>query len=525
MIDKKDKILNKLVKKDYDNLLEELLATKDYEENVKSLLLNMSYKLETAYKDYEKVKKNVLPKDEYMKKIFLIIQKECEHIDFFKSDEEDETKGKKYWINKKNNQIKCFPVERILLFSLSKIEKKDNIVKYENPVIKKSLTQMLNNGNSINTCEPIRDFNGFSWNIVASEIENLIYNLVYQDLIILINNSFFEKWINNNKFVINYLEKFENDIEEKYGEALRKDIMKKLIKISMLQLIALDENFKNEAKNEKEKIEKEYSKFENSSKYLAELGNKKKSLGRKIKKIDQIINDKELLDQEYERRNEKLPLEKKIFSKRVLRNIMQEERTKKIKELEEYSHLMNPQVFLKRQENLKKYIEYFNVLDIDKENNQKTLLKIAIDLQKDVLEAFKCKIDKAQEKQEIVNLIYEFRYFNLIPISADKKVNQVDGLKEYLENIQKALILKAIKKKVMIEISNIEQINVEVLKNLFTSTIISLETVTIKVFKEKDIWKVCFFDEEIAENTINIEELIDKKDLKIRPKKNIKVFL
>lgn len=525
MIDKKDKLLNKLVKKDYNNLLEELLATKDYDENVKSLLLSMSYKLETAFKDYEKVKKNVLPKDEYMKKIFLIIQKQCEHIEFFKSDVRNESQSKKYLIDKENNQIKCYPIERILLYSLSKIEKKDNIVKYENPVIKKALTQMLNEGNSINTCEPIRDFNGFSWNTVASDIENLICNLVYQDLIILINNSFFEKWINNNKFVINYLEKFENDIEEKYGKDLRKKIMTKFIKISMLQSVNLDEGFKEEAKIEKLEIEKEFSKFENSSKYLVELGNKKKQLVRKIKKIDQIVNDKELLDQEYEKRNEKLPLEKKIFSMRVLKKMMKEERSKKLKELEEYSHLMNPQVFLKRQEDLKDYMEYFKVVDIDKEDVQKILLEIVIDLQRDVLQAFKCKIDKAQEKQEIINLIYEFRYFNQIPISARKKINQVESLKKNLEDIQKALIKKAIEKKVMAEVSDIEKINVEVLKNLFTSTIISLEMVTIKVFKEKDIWKVCFFDEEIAENTIDIEELIDKKDLKIRLKKNTKVFI
>ena len=521
MIDKKDKLLNKLVKKDYNNLLEELLATKNYDENVKSLLLSMSYKLETAYKDYENVKKNVLPKEEYMKKIFLIIQKKCEHIEFIKN----ENQSTKSLVDKENGQIKCYPIERILLYSISKMEKKEDIVKYENPVIKKSLTQMLNEGNAINTCEPIRDFNGFSWNTVTSDIENLMYNLVYQDLIILVGNDFLEKWINDNKFVINYLEKFENDIQEGYGEDLRKKIMTKLIKISILQFITLGDDYKAEAENEKLEIQKEFSKFENSSQYLIDLGNKKKQLGKKIKQIDQIINDKELLDIEYEKRNKKLPLEKKIFSMRVLKKIMQEEREKCLKKLEEYSHLMNPQVFLKTQEDLENYMEYFEVVDIDKENIQKILLELIIDLQKDILEAFKYKIDKAQEKHEIVNLIYEFRYFNQIPIIERKKISQVENIKENLEEIQKRLITKAIEKKVLVELSDIEKINVDVLKNLFTSTIISLEAVAIKVSKEKDFWRVCFFDEEIVEKTIDIEELLEKKDLKIRFNKNTKVFI
>ena len=40
----------------------------------------------------------------------------------------------------------------------------------------------------------------------------------------------------------------------------------------------------------------------------------------KIKDIDKTVSNKRLLLEEYEKRNEKLPLEKKIFSIRVLKN-------------------------------------------------------------------------------------------------------------------------------------------------------------------------------------------------------------
>lgn len=522
MIEKKDKLLNKLVKKDYNNLLEELLATKEFDEAVKSLILSMSYKIETAYKDYEKVKNNALSKDDYMKNIFLAIQKECENIVIVKQDAKDAVKNKCF-VDRERKIIECYPIERKLLYCLSDIGKKDNILKLDNSIIKEALTKLLNDGNCINTCEPLRDFNGFSWNVLVRDIENLIYNLIYQDLIILCGNDFLEEWINKNKFVINYIEILENKLDDKYGETLRKGIESNIIKIAVLQEALIDDEFKEKAEDEKILIEAEYSKFKNSSKYLVELGDEKKNLNKKIKKLDQIINDKDLLYMEYEERNEQLPLEKKIFSMRVLKKILQEEREQMLKKTEELSYLMNPQVFLKKYEIIKQDMEYFKVLE--SKNLKKELLDYVMKLQKNMLEVFKVKIENAEEKQEIIDLIYELRYFIHIPITEEKGIYQAESLNEKLEEIENLLITKAINKKVIVEIFDIESINLNIIKNIFISRIISLEATAIKISKEKELWKVQFLDEDILENEIEIEEFIDKKDLKIKLKKNTKIFI
>lgn len=523
MIDKKDKLLNKLVKKDYNNLLEELLESKEYEEDVKSFILSMCYKIEIAYKDYEKVKKNVLPKDEYMKRIFLNIQKNCDNIVFIKKRAKKEDEIENINIDKEKKIISCYPIERILLYCLDQISKKDNIVKSENSLIRKAMVDMVNLGDSINVCEPLRDFNGFSWNIVSKDIENLIYNLLYQDLVLLNGNKFLDEWVNKNKFVINYWEKFENDIEEKYGNDVKENIINKIVKIAILQKVLLDDEYSKIAKDEKEKIETEYLKLKNSSRYLTEIANKKKILAKKIQKIDITINDKELLDMEYERRNEKRPLEKKIFSMKVLRKMMQEERKKMMEKLEEYTNLMNPQMFLKRQEDLKKYLEYFS--KVGSLNLEKVVLENTIELQKDVLETFKIRINKAKDRQEIMKLMYELRYFAQIPISLNKRLHEVLCLKDDFADVEKILIKKGIEKKVMIEISNSENVNIEFLKNIFISKIICLENISIKVFKDKDFWKVTVFDEEIEESTINIEQTLEKNDLKVRVNKKVKIFI
>ena len=46
---KNDKLLDKFVKKNYNNELEKVLEKKYFDENTKSLLLSIMYKIETAY--------------------------------------------------------------------------------------------------------------------------------------------------------------------------------------------------------------------------------------------------------------------------------------------------------------------------------------------------------------------------------------------------------------------------------------------------------------------------------------------
>ena len=84
---KKDKLIGKIVKKDYNNLLEEVLEEKQYSEEVKSLLLSMIYKIEIAYNDYEKVKVNVLAKDKYIQNLINIIKNNIEKIEFIKKED------------------------------------------------------------------------------------------------------------------------------------------------------------------------------------------------------------------------------------------------------------------------------------------------------------------------------------------------------------------------------------------------------------------------------------------------------
>ena len=55
----KEDLFSKLNIKDYNNLLENILEKKSFTEGTKNILLSMLYKIESAYPDYERVKRNV----------------------------------------------------------------------------------------------------------------------------------------------------------------------------------------------------------------------------------------------------------------------------------------------------------------------------------------------------------------------------------------------------------------------------------------------------------------------------------
>ena len=51
MSKKKQNILGKIVQKDFNNELEKVIETKDFDEEVKNLLLGILYKVDVSYKD------------------------------------------------------------------------------------------------------------------------------------------------------------------------------------------------------------------------------------------------------------------------------------------------------------------------------------------------------------------------------------------------------------------------------------------------------------------------------------------
>ena len=80
-----------------------------------------------------------------------------------------------YEVDKKLGEIKTFPNENILMqaiFELTEVDLNKLNIEFNN----KCILDLLNKGKSINSIEPIRDFNGWSWNIAINDVKNIYYN-------------------------------------------------------------------------------------------------------------------------------------------------------------------------------------------------------------------------------------------------------------------------------------------------------------------------------------------------------------
>ena len=246
-----DNLIEKIVKKDYNNTLEKVLEKKSFSENTKSILLSILYKIETSYKDYKKVKQNVLTKDELIENVINEIQENCNEIILVTpNSEQNKILGNKTFLVEKNKKrIVCQNIERKVLYCISKISKRNMIIQDKYFLINETLSDLINTGNNINSVEPLRDFNGYSWTTITREIESINHNLIYQNLVLLVGNVFMENWVNNKEIMIDYMEKFTDKISEQYGKELAEEFIKLLEKISVFMEI------KYNTKNQKRYLE------------------------------------------------------------------------------------------------------------------------------------------------------------------------------------------------------------------------------------------------------------------------------
>ena len=523
---KTDKFLDKIVKKDYNNELEKVLEKKYFDENVKSMLLSVLYKVETAYKDYEKVKPNVEDKETFIQSIIDSIKNNCEDIKIVKlNSEESEMLGNKtFLVEKDKKRIICYPIERKLLYCISKINKNEKIIKDNYPIIDKTLSDLINAGNNIDTVEPIRDFNGYSWTTIPREIESIYHNMVYQNIRILVGSQFLNNWIKNSEFIIDYFESFKNKLEEQYGEEQQKNLIELLNQISVLLAIRYNSKLKSILQKEKEEVEEKLVKIKDNQKFVQEITKAKRELTKEIKKIDETINNKNMLQDEYEKRNQYLPLQEKIFSIRILSKMMADEREEKIKKLEELNVLLNPQKFVEYKKELEMKEKYLKL--IETKNLEEQIEKLILELQKVFLVCYQTKIRKIDSKQELMKLIYEFRYYCLLPFNKEKSMNQIEEVENQIKEIEMLLLEKAHEMKLIAVFSKEKEIDYQILRTIFDVRVINLEDLYIKLIKEKEKYYVQLFDENVFEEKIEIENRgdLNKNDLVIKMNKKIKIF-
>lgn len=490
---RKENLLVKIVKKDYSNELEKVFETKDFDEDAKSLLFSIFYKLDVNYKDYKKVKRNVQSKQDYQERLVKIIQNDCNTIKIAKlnSKEGEKIGNKETLVDSKNKKIICYPVERKLLYSISQIGNQSRILKSKYFVVNRTMSNMINIGNNINSVEPLRDFNGWSWLIDKNEIEDINYNLVYQNLRILVGEKFLNSWITTKGSVKDYYEEFRHKLTEKFGKKIAEKLILNLERLSILLEIELNPTYEKTLKQLQIENEERLLEFKNNKQFIENLTEDKKQINNKIKKIEKILSSKNLLEKEYTKINKKLSEEQKILGLKMLENQMVEERQGLLEKLEEKNELLNPKKFIQEKSKLEKTHKILKVLE--EKNKDKEKKKILEEIQKIFLQCFLEFINSAETKDEIINLIYILRYYNFLPFDENTNINESYILQEPLKEVKEALLKKAIHNKIMPLM--LKEENAKILQWIFESKIISLEEIYISLIKEKDKYYVEFSED------------------------------
>ena len=273
MFSKIDKIsaLTRKALRNYNNILEDVIAKKNLAENVKNLLLSMLYKIENSYKDYEKVKRYVKTKDQFLEDTIKLIQNDCNSIEII--DVHKNENGSVI-----NGDIVTEPSEKRLLYYIYGLNNKSNLETYNIENLKEySLIRLLELGKQMNISETIRDFNGWSWEILKNEIEDIECNLIYQNLLIILERDPELQDLNN------------------LDEELRNMIEIVAVKI----LIKNDKNVYNWIEDTYKSLCKEQKLLQNNKEYIEKLTDDKKKIKQEIKEIDELLNNYDLLREKY----------------------------------------------------------------------------------------------------------------------------------------------------------------------------------------------------------------------------------
>ncbi len=494
---------SKLLQRDYSEELEEICESKRFEKEAQNLLLSMFYKVDGAYNDYKTVKREVPSKEEFLEIIIGIVKKYCKEIEIARPNSElekeleiskckivEEEPDNKY---NKEQRVIFFPNEKVILYSIIKAGLEKINAKLD--IKDKAMLWSIQIGRCISASEVIRDFNGFSWSQIINEIESIDCNVIYTDLIYLLG----EKYVNNLK---------SSNIE-KINNLLNEDLLDKLQQLSLKFYLSSNEEQAKKVEENLKKNQEKLEKMNNQENFIEDISKNKKKLLNKIKEIDEQLNNPKQLRDEYIKFNKDLPNEKKIFSVSHYEEMIQNERKKNLNEIEDYNKLQNPIEFVKIKDELSSKIKYYESLKN---------IKIE-DVQKKFLEVFSKEINTKNEKNDLIDYIYKIRYLKYLPISKTKMMKDILSFEE----IEKEAITKAIEKNIITPISNNAETDYLLLKSIFNTKNISLETLYIKLTIKDGKLISEIYDGDIIDST-NEVELPKGSNIHLRKTKKVKIF-
>lgn len=497
--------------KDYNSILEEILDTKYFSSTIKNLLLSMIYKIEISYKDYEVVKRKARPKEEFLEEILNVIKNYCDNI---KTVEPDSNQAKMLIknnvlavTNERERSILTYPTELSLLYAISDIEPKFFYMSNEF-LFKKTFQNILVDGYNSNNIEILNNFNGWSWDTNQRKDANVLSNLIYQNLLIIKGEEFLTDWRNHASNKRNFIYELKDTLRNVTGTDDYFSVL-----CTILYKITKDKQKINEILKEKYK---EFKKMQDKEKYMLNLKVKKEKALNAIERLDKILDDDNLLIKEFARRNAGIEDDKKIVNVKNLKYVLLRERENFENIIKDAEFMQKPSNYIKRKNELAGFIKIVN--------SKKELNELVLELQNQFLLFMDKKVTRLTEKNEIIDMIYELRYYKNILIFDNKYVKECEELNKIINKIMKKIITKCCKIGYIKIFSMDISLNYEIISYAIDTKIISLEDIKLYFEYGKDEILIKIYDKEIFEKQGRKKIENPKNQLEVKQKKMIKLF-
>ena len=506
--------------KDYNYILDKILEEKNFSEDSTNLLLNMIYKIEVSYKDYAQIKGIFQKQNEFIDEIIDIISKNCNQLFLIDPKKEEvrmlKEKNVLALTDEREKRIYAYPTEQAILYGLIDIRPKYYIPrKYY--FFKQEFQNILVQGTILNKTEVIRNFNGWSWNFAEDANIDHTSNMIYQMIRILIDEDFLNDWENDTSPKIDYINEMKKELVEYYGEENSKRFY-----LSLARLIVAKSVTKNRSKVRDEfvRIVNAYENMKNKNEYIYKISSERKKIIAEIEKKDMILNNKELMMAEFEKRNSKLSDDRKILNISVLVDILQKEKNDCFRRMEQLNELVRPLNYANLKSELSEKIRIMSVVD---ENKNIRDYKIAF--LKDAIKCLSYNIEKMSSKEEIIDIIYKIRYFRKIRVTEEEKVEDIPQLFNDISQILKYTITKGCKEKVFnIFCKNIEY-NYQIIDVALNTAISNYEDIDIALKIEDGFLRVTVYDNEVIDKQEELRFTLTSKDLSIRQNKLVPMYV
>ena len=497
--------------KDYNTELEEILDAKYFSSNIKGLLFSMMYKLEVSYDDFKEVKRCVRSKEDFLNEIIEVIRLYCDNI---KTVEPDSEQAKmlinnkvKAVTNEKERSILSYPTEQALLYAISDISPKYFFINTDFS-LKKEIQNSLVNGYIQNNMEILTDFTGWSWDKTFENKYYYIDNLIYQNLLVILGEKFLYEWRNYGSTRTDFLEEARKYIKIFTGNEKYLMNFYKLIYLNSSQKEKLQQEFKEDIKLLKKMNDKDL--------YFSELKKQKEKNEKKISRLEDVLNDQNLLEKQYIKTNSKLETSKKIKSLKRYRQLIEKEREKKVKELENVSNLLKNENYQKKKDYLKKIYEICS--------SKQTLDEVLIESQQYFLQFVDKKLSKMKTRDEIIDVLCELRYYKTLRISRKVAIKDIEVLNKQIDKIMKKAITLLCKIGAIKIISMDINLNFEIIKYALDTKIMELEKTKLYFDEDEQGLIIKVFDKDIIEKQGRKKVKLSKDILEVRLRRKVKLF-